>query len=101
MESPNPTKYKIEPNTGDECFKGQIARGQTKDEEFFRIVAQVKERKLKRFAQGIDGMQKYQGRICVPTKDNLRSMVVEEAHKGHFTMHPGMKKMYQDLKGMF
>ena len=37
----------------------------------------------------------------MPTKDNLRDMIVEEAHKGHFTMHPGMTKMYQDLKGMF
>ena len=37
----------------------------------------------------------------MPVGGNLRSMIVEEAHKGHFTMHPGMTKMYQDLKRMF
>ena len=54
----------------------------------------MKEGKLKGFTQGTDGMWKYQARICVPAKDNLRNMIVEKAHKGHFTMHPGMTKMY-------
>ena len=82
-------------------FKDQIARSQREDEEFLKIVAQVKEGKLKGFAQDVEGVWRYQGRICVPVKDNLRSMIVEEAHKGHFTMHPGTTKMYQDLKRMF
>ena len=33
--------------------------------------------------------------------DNLRKRILEEAHKSEFTIHPGINKMYQDLKKMF
>ena len=28
-------------------------------------------------------------------------MILEEAHKSHFTIHPGVMKIYQDVKKMF
>ena len=40
-------------------FKNQIARSQREDEEFFRIVTQLKEEKLKGFAQDVEGMWRY------------------------------------------
>jgi len=31
----------------------------------------------------------------------LKSMILEEGHKSRFSMHPGMTKMYHDLKESF
>jgi len=28
-------------------------------------------------------------------------MILEEGHKSHLSLHPGMNKMYQDLKDPF
>ena len=40
----------------------------------------------------------YRDRVCVPNDDELKKSILEEAHKGSFSMHPGSTKMYQDLK---
>ena len=37
----------------------------------------------------------------MPEMDNLRKRILEEAYKSEFTIHPGINKMYQDLKKMF
>src|SRR4051812_15028599 len=37
-------------------------------------------------------------RICVPDDALLKRRILDEAHKGDFTIHPGSSKMYQDLK---
>ena len=34
-------------------------------------------------------------------KRSLRKNILEEAHKSNFAIHPGMTKMYDDLKKMF
>ena len=46
-------------------------------------------------------MQKFEGRICVPAYNGLRTKMLEEAHKGEFTIHLEAAKMYQDLQKMF
>ena len=40
----------------------------------------------------------YRDWICVPNDDELKKSILKEAHSGSFAMHPGSKKMYQDLK---
>ena len=37
-------------------------------------------------------------RVCVPNDDELKKSILEQAHSGDFSMHPGSTKMYQDLK---
>ena len=56
---------------------------------------------MKDFAKGADGLWRYQGRVCVPASDDHRERIMEEAYKSNFTIHPGVTKMYQDLKKMF
>ena len=82
-------------------FKSQIAQAQSDEEEFLKTLALVKEGKLKGFAQGTDGLWRFEGRVCVPASGDLRRRILEEAHKSHFTIHPGVTKMYQDVKKMF
>jgi len=39
--------------------------------------------------------------ICVPNNEEIKKMILEEAHKNKLSMHPCTTKMYQDLKTMF
>ena len=54
--------------------------------------------KLTGFAQDKEGIWWHQERVC---GNDLQRRILEEAHKGEFTVHPGVTKMYQDLKKMF
>jgi hypothetical protein len=45
-----------------------------------------------------DGAMLYEGRLCVPNDDELKRLILDEAHKSRFSIHPGSTKMYHDLK---
>ncbi|KAF5803695.1 putative nucleotidyltransferase, Ribonuclease H [Helianthus annuus] len=51
-----------------------------------------------RLEQKGDGAYYVTGRIWVPLFGNLRELVMEEAHKSRYSVHPGSDKMYHDLK---
>jgi hypothetical protein len=48
-----------------------------------------------------DGLVLFKNKIIVPKEGSLRDKILEEAHKGKFTIHPGITKMYQDLRQMY
>ena len=64
-------------------------------------VLDVTEDKEKEFERDATGLIRYKGRICVPQSDELKAAILEEAHKSRLSFHPGMTKMYQDLKRSF
>ena len=37
-------------------------------------------------------------RVCVLDVEDLRKLIMEEAHYSAYTMHPGSTKMYQTIK---
>ncbi|GKF50620.1 putative reverse transcriptase domain-containing protein [Tanacetum coccineum] len=39
----------------------------------------------------------YLDRICVPLKGEVRTLIMDEAHKSKYSVHPGADKMYYDL----
>jgi hypothetical protein len=39
--------------------------------------------------------------VCVPNNEEIRKLILEEAHFSPHTVHPGGTKMYQDLKRRF
>ena len=43
----------------------------------------------------------YKDRVCVPNDCELKKSILDEAHNGSFSIHPGSTKMYQDLKRSF
>ncbi|GJY87209.1 putative reverse transcriptase domain-containing protein [Tanacetum coccineum] len=45
-----------------------------------------------------DGALYYLDRIWVPLKGDVRTMIMDEAHKSKYFVHPGADKMYYDLK---
>ncbi|PHT78981.1 hypothetical protein T459_17033 [Capsicum annuum] len=50
------------------------------------------------FVIGGDGILRYQGRLCVSDVDGLREMVMTEAHRCRYTIHPNSTKMYHNLR---
>ena len=44
------------------------------------------------------GLMTFQGRIWVPFVGGMRTILMEEAHRSKFSIHPGATKMYLDLR---
>ncbi|GKC19992.1 putative reverse transcriptase domain-containing protein [Tanacetum coccineum] len=47
-----------------------------------------------------DGTLYYQDRIWVPLKGDVRTLIMDEAHKSKYSVHLGADKMYCDLRDM-
>ena len=48
-----------------------------------------------------DGVFRYQGRLCVTNVDDLIKRILDKAHGYHYSIHPGSKKMYHELRKLF
>ncbi|KAI3815960.1 hypothetical protein L1987_15644 [Smallanthus sonchifolius] len=48
-----------------------------------------------------DGIRYFAERIWIPLYGNLRELVMDEAHKSRYSIHPGSDKMYHDLKVLY
>ncbi|GJU97412.1 reverse transcriptase domain-containing protein [Tanacetum coccineum] len=48
-----------------------------------------------------DGAPYYLNRIWVPLKGDVRTLIMDEAHKSRYSVHPGADKMYYDLRDMY
>ncbi|GJW46242.1 putative reverse transcriptase domain-containing protein [Tanacetum coccineum] len=48
-----------------------------------------------------DGTLCLHGRSWLPCYGDLRSMIMHESHKSKYSIHPGSKKMYQDVKKLY
>ncbi|KAD3066456.1 hypothetical protein E3N88_34336 [Mikania micrantha] len=60
---------------------------------FERIFGQVKNLEENEF-----GVKIRFGRMWVPRNGDIRSRILDEAHKSWYSIHPGATKMYQDLR---
>ena len=76
----------------------RMLEAQKSDEKISSIVSQNREGKETEFSVNEDGFLYYRDRVCVLNDDELKKSILEEAHSGSFTMHPGSTKMFQDLK---
>ncbi|KAI3755510.1 hypothetical protein L1987_55311 [Smallanthus sonchifolius] len=48
-----------------------------------------------------DGIRYFAERIWIPVFGNLMELVMDEAHKSRYPVHPGSDKMYHDLKVLY
>ncbi|GKA24470.1 putative reverse transcriptase domain-containing protein [Tanacetum coccineum] len=48
-----------------------------------------------------DGALYYLDRIWVPLKGDVRTLIMDEAHKSKYSVHPGADKMYYDLRDRY
>ncbi|GJX20669.1 putative reverse transcriptase domain-containing protein [Tanacetum coccineum] len=51
--------------------------------------------------QRSDGTLYYLDRIRVPLKGDVRTLIIDEAHRSKYSVHPGADKMYYDLKDKY
>ena len=79
----------------------RVLEAQKKDEKISAIIYQIGDGKETKFTVNENGVLYYKDRVCVPDDDELRKAILEEAHSGSFSIHPGSTKMYQDLKMSF
>ena len=61
----------------------------------------LQENKSGEFCQSKEGFVKFKNRICLPNDVEIKTRVLEEAHRSRLTIHPSTTKMYQDLKKEF
>jgi len=53
------------------------------------------------FALGDDSILRFQGIVCIPNDAEVKWLILEEGHKSRLSLHPGMTKMYKDMKETF
>ena len=78
-----------------------MIEAQKKDKKIYAIINQIGNGKETEFIVNENGVLYYKDRVCVPDDDELRKGILEEAHSGSFSIHPGSTKMNQDLKMSF
>ncbi|KAL0544128.1 hypothetical protein IC582_019239 [Cucumis melo] len=53
------------------------------------------------FSISSDGGLLFERCLCVPSDSAVKTELLSEAHSSPFSMHPGSRKMYQDLKRVY
>ena len=48
-----------------------------------------------------DGTRYFMNRIWVPKYGNFMNLIMNEAHKSKYSVHPGSDKMYQDIRKLY
>ena len=76
----------------------QVLEAQKNDEKISAIVKEIGDDKETEFTVNENGFLYYKDRVCVLNDNDLRKTILEEAHSGSFSIHPGSVNMYQDLK---
>ena len=57
--------------------------------------------KAPKFSADDEGVLWFDGRLCVPDVKELKLTIPKEAHDTPYSIHPGVTKMYEDLKDLF
>ena len=79
----------------------RVLEVQKKNEKIAAIMKQIEDGKETEFEVKENGIFYYKDRVCVPDDNDLSKAILEEAHNGSVSIHPGTIKMYQDLKMSF
>ncbi|XP_071925131.1 transposon Tf2-1 polyprotein [Coffea arabica] len=53
------------------------------------------------FKLGFEGVLRFRDRIVIPADVEIRKEILEESHRSKYTIHPGVTKMYHDVKGLY
>ena len=57
--------------------------------------------KFEGYTLGTDILLRYNNRIYIPPNDELRILILSEAHQAVYMAHPRVTKMKEDLKPLF
>ena len=79
-------------------LRDMIKAAQSRDPVVVELKESVQSGKFTDFTLDDEGVLWISGRICVPDVDNLREEILEEAHFTAYSVHPGVTKMYHNIR---
>ena len=82
-------------------LEAEIWQHQKEDEKLQEIRELLKKGEAPHFREDDQSTLWYKNRICVPEGNDLRKLILSEAHDTAYSIHPGSTKMYYDLKERF
>ena len=81
-------------------FLEKIVEAQARDPKTTRMTDRIQKGEMPGFTVE-DGVLKCGSRLYVPDIDDLRRVLLEEAHLSAYSVHPGSTKMYHDLRSHY
>ena len=79
----------------------RIREAQKGDKVMEEVETNLSEGKATGFRKDEQGTMWFENRICVPQDEDLRKLILQEAHDSPYSIHPGNTKMYMGLKERF
>ncbi|KAJ9536729.1 hypothetical protein OSB04_un000114 [Centaurea solstitialis] len=79
-------------------LKSQILEAQREALKTDNLKKETLHKLEKEFEEKSDGVRYFKDRIWVPKGEQLRKMIMDEAHQSRYSIHPGSDKMYKGLK---
>ena len=82
-------------------FIEEIKAKQFEDENLKELRNKIAMSKAQETTLDTDGVLNFKGIICVPRIDDLIEKLLAESHGSQYSIHPGVTKMYRDLKQIY
>ncbi|XP_071921742.1 uncharacterized protein [Coffea arabica] len=79
----------------------RIKEAQKTDPMIRKNLEKVQKGETLDFKLGPEGVLRFRDRIVVPADEEIRKGILEESHRSKYTIHPGVTKMYHDVKGLY
>ena len=80
----------------------QIVIEQRQDvSEILHIKKLIVEGRGLHFSIDDQGVMRFKNRLVVPSSEELRRKILDEAHHSKLSIHPGSNKMYHDLRHLY
>ncbi|XP_073158869.1 uncharacterized protein [Henckelia pumila] len=79
----------------------RIKDAQKKDQSIQKSVGMVKSGHQSEYKVSVDDILYVNNRLVVPNVSDLKQQILKEAHCNRYSIHPGGRKMYNDLKNHY
>ncbi|XP_071909683.1 uncharacterized protein [Coffea arabica] len=79
----------------------RIKEAQESDPVIQKNLEKVQKGEILDFKLGSEGVLRFQDRIVIPADEEIRKEILEESHRSKYTIHPGVTKMYHDVKSLY
>ncbi|KAK9148438.1 hypothetical protein Scep_007195 [Stephania cephalantha] len=78
-----------------------VLEGQQGDESYQQFSKMADSSEHPDWSRSTDSCLRYRGRLWIPLAADLRTEILQEAHRSRFSVHPGRTKMYADMRRLF
>ena len=79
----------------------RIRDAQQLDESLEKVRRKIQTGEIKDFSEDEHGTLWFEKRLCVPHDEEIKKIILQEAHNSPYSIHPGSTKMYVDLREKF